>query len=77
MQTQYILLGYRIDWYFHGNIFAVETDENVHSNRNINYDIKLQKTIDQELGCVFTGTNPDKDDFHIIKGINEIFRHIK
>ena len=75
--TQDTLLGYRIDWYFRDDIFATETDENNHSKININYEIKLQKSIDQEFGCAFTATDPDKDDFHIFKAINKIFRNIK
>ena len=40
MQKQYNILGYRIDLYFHDYNHAIETDENGHSNRNIDYEIK-------------------------------------
>ena len=35
MQTQYKVLGYRIDLYFHECKLAIEIDENEHSDRNI------------------------------------------
>ena len=35
MQTQYKVLGYRIDLYFHEYKLAIEIDENEHSDRNI------------------------------------------
>ena len=34
MQTQYKVLGYRIDLYFQGYKLAIEIDENWHSDRN-------------------------------------------
>ena len=50
MQTQYNVLGYKIDLYFRDYKFAIEIDENRHSNRNIDYEIKRQNVIEQELG---------------------------
>ena len=35
MQTQYNVLGYRIDLYFHDCKLPVENDENGHSGRDI------------------------------------------
>ena len=49
MQTQQNILGYRIDLYFHDYKLAIEIDENGHSDRNIDYTIKRQKAIEQEL----------------------------
>ena len=71
MQTQYKVLSYRIDLYFY------EINENGHIDRNIDYEIKRQKEIEQELGCKFIKIDPDKEDFDIFKAVNEIFRHIK
>ena len=45
MQTQYSVLGYRFDLYFHDYKLAIEIDENGHSNRNIDFEIKRQKAI--------------------------------
>ena len=77
MQTQYSVLGYRIDLYFHDYTLAIEIDENGHSYRNIDCKIKRQKAIEQELGCKLIRVDPDKKDFSIFKAIDGIFRHIK
>ena len=39
---QYSKLGYRIDLYFHYYKLAIEIDENGHSDRNTEYEIKKQ-----------------------------------
>ena len=70
-------LSYRIDFYFHDYKLPIETDENGQSGRNIDYEIKGQKAMEQELGCKFTKNDPVKEDFDIFKTVNEIFRHIK
>ena len=45
MQTQNKLLSYRIVFYFHDFKLAIETDENEHSDRNIDYEmIKSSRT---------------------------------
>ena len=77
MQTQYSVLGYKIDLYFHEYKLAIEVDELGHNDRNIDYEIQRQKAIEKELGCVFVRINPDEKDFNIFKAINEIYRHIK
>ena len=43
MQTQYNVLGYRIDLYFHGYKLAIEIDENGHRDASIDYEIKTKK----------------------------------
>ena len=53
IETQYNVLSYRIDLYFHDYKLTIEIDENGHSDRNIDYKIKRQKTIEKELGCKF------------------------
>ena len=76
IQTQNNVLNYRIDLYFHDYKFAIEIDENEHSNRNIDYKIKRQKSIEQEFGCKFIRIDSDKGDYDLFKTANEIFRHI-
>ena len=44
MQTQYSMLGYGVDIYFHDYKLAIEIDENGHSDRNIDYKIKKSKS---------------------------------
>ena len=72
-----MLLEYRIDLYFHDYKLAIGIDENEQSNRNIEYEIKRQKAIEEELGCEFIRINLEKEDFNIFKVITEIIRYIK
>ena len=54
MQTQFSVLGYRINLYFHDYKLAIKMDKNGHNDRNIDYEVKGQKPIQQdELGCEF------------------------
>ena len=77
MQTQHIVLGYRIDFYFHGYMLAIEIDDSGHCEKNIAYELKRQKSIEQELGFVFIKIDPGKKVFDIYKAIDEIFKRIK
>ena len=77
MQTQYTVIGYRIDLYFHKYKLAIEVDELGHNDRNIDYEIQRQKALERELDCVFIRINPDEKDFKIFQEINKIHRHIK
>ena len=76
MQTQYTVLGYRIDLYFHKYKLAIEVDELGHNDRNIDYEIQRQKALERELDCAFIRINPDAADFNIFKEIKKIHRHI-
>ena len=76
MQKQYIVLGYRIDLYFHEYKLAIEVDELGHNDRNINDEIQRQQALERELNCVFIRINPDAIDFNIFKEINKIHKHI-
>ena len=77
MQTQYTVIGYRIDLYFHKYKLAIEVDELGHNDRNIDYEIQRQKALERELDCVFIRINPDETDFNIFKELNKIHRRIK
>ena len=77
MQTQYSVLGYRIDLYFHKYKIATEVDEKGHKDRNINHKIERQKPLERKLDCKFIRIDPDEEDFNIFKAINDIHRHIK
>ena len=46
MQTQYNVLSYRIDLYFHDYKLAIEIDQNGHNDRKIDCEIKRKKTIE-------------------------------
>ena len=71
------MFRYMIELYFHDYKLAIETDESGHCSRNIDYKIKRQKTIEQELVYKFIRIDPEKEDFDIFRAINEIFRHMK
>ena len=45
--------------------------------KNIDFEIKRQKAIEQELACKFIRIDPGKKVFDIFETINKIFRHIK
>ena len=77
MQTQYIVLGYKFDLYFHDYKLTIEIYENGHRDGNIDYEIKRHKVTEQERGCKFLRIDPDKEDFDIFKAVNEIYRRIK
>ena len=77
IQTQYSVLGYRIDLYFHEYKLAIEIDELGNTNRNINSEIEGQKALEKEINCILIRINPDEKDFNIFKEINKIHRHIK
>ena len=49
MQKQNSLLDYRIDLYFHDYKLAIKFDENGHSDKNIDDEIKRLNAITQNL----------------------------
>ena len=76
MQTQYTVLNYRIDLYFHKYKLAIEVDKLGHNDRNIDYKIQRQQSLERELSCIFIRINPDAIDFNIFKEIKKMHRHI-
>ena len=44
MQTQYTVIDYRIDLYFHKHKLGIEVDELGHADRNLNSDIERKKS---------------------------------
>ena len=77
MQTQYCVLGDRIDLYFHDYKLSIKVDELDQNDRSIDHEIQRQKAIEKELSCKFIRINPDEVNFNIFKAINKIQRHIK
>ena len=67
LSTRYNFVGYRIELYFHDYKVAIKIDENGHSNRNIEHELKRQKAIEQEVGCKFIRIDPNKIDFDILE----------
>ena len=77
MQTQYSVLGYRIDLYFHKHKLVIEVDELGNADRNLSKETEREKALEKELDCVFIRINPDEKNFNIFKEINKIHRHIE
>ena len=77
MQTQYSVLGYMIDLYFHKHKLVIEVDELGHADKNLSNEIERQKALRKELVCVFIKINPDRKNLSIFKEINKIHRHFK
>ena len=77
MQTQYAVLGHRIDLYFHEYKLAIEVHEKGHQDRDFNYEVQRQKALEEKRSCKFIRISPDEKNFNIFKAQNEIFRHIK
>ena len=53
IQTQYTVISYRIDLYFHKHKLAIKVDELGLADRNLNNQIERQKALERELDCVF------------------------
>ena len=70
------VLGYRIDAYFPKYKLAIEVDEQGHNNKDIDYEIRRQKTIGKELGCKFIRINPAKENFNIFVEIGKIHNYV-
>ena len=49
MQTQYSVLGYSINLYFHKHKLAIEVDELGHADRNLSNDTERQVTLKKNL----------------------------
>ena len=77
MLTQWNVLGYRVDLYFHEYKLPIEVDGNGHGDRSIDYEIKRQKVIKQGLGCKFIRIHAEKDGIDAFRTISEIFNYIK
>ena len=77
MDTQYIVLTYRVDLYFHDYKLAIEVDEKGHNDRGENYEKQRPEKIEKKLKCKFIRINSDEENFKISKVNNKIFRHIK
>ena len=58
IQTQYNVLGYRIDLYFHKH--KLQVDELGQTDRNLSNEIAKQRVLVKELDYVFIRINPDE-----------------
>ena len=70
MQGKYSAFDYRIDLSFCDYKLAIEVDENEYNNRNIDYETKRQKSLENEFGFKYIKIGPDKYNFDTFKAIN-------
>ena len=73
---QHNVLGYRTNTYFFKHKLAIEVDEQGHNDRDVDYEIIIQKAIENELGCEFIRINPAKENFNIFVEIGKIQNYI-
>ena len=76
MKRQFSIESYRIDLYFLEHKLASECDEHDHKDRDISYEIRRQKFIENQLNCKFIRYNPDPKDFMIQSILNKICQYI-
>ena len=76
MKRQFSIGSYRIDLYFPEQNLAIECDKHDHQDRDINYEIRRQKFIEDQLNCKFIHYNPDAKDFMTESVLNKIFQYI-
>ena len=76
METQYKVLNYRVDLYFHEYKVAIEIDEKGHKYRYQDYEKQREELI-EKLDCVFITINPDEENCKMQNANNKIFRHSK
>ena len=76
MKQQFSIGSYRIDLYFPEHKLAIECDEHDGKDRDIDYEIKWQAFIEDQLNCKFICYNPDAKGFTIEKIFNKIFQYI-
>ena len=77
METQYVVLTYKIDLYFIDYNLAIECNEDRHNLKRYlkNNEIREDK-IKNALNCVFIKYNPYEKNFNIFKLINQIYAYI-
>ena len=75
-KRQFSIQSYRIDLYFPEYKLAIQCDEHDHKYRDINYEIRRQTFIEDQLNSKFICYNPDAEDFTIEKVWNTIFQCI-
>ena len=70
IQSEYCVLRYRINLYFHDLKLAIKVDEFDHCDRDSDDKEDRDKELKKELGCKFIRINPDEENFNINKAIN-------
>ena len=73
---QHFVLGYKIDAYFLKHKLAIEVDERGHNDRDLEYEIEREKSLERKLDCKYIRINPAIENFNIFNEISKIHHHI-
>ena len=76
MNRQFSIGFYKNDLYFPKHKLAIEFDEHNHKDRDINYEIRRQKFIEDQLKCKYIRYNPNAKYFTIESVLSKIFQYI-
>ena len=76
MKQEFSIGFYRIVLCFPEHKLAIDCDEHGHKDRDINYEIRRQTFIEDQLNCKFIRYNPDAKDFTIERVLNKICQYI-
>ena len=77
MQTQYYVLGYKIDLYFPDYKIAIEDHEFNYIDRDPEYEAKIRTEIEEVLDSTFIRFNTtDAPNFKTNKALNGIYRQL-
>ena len=76
MKRQFSIASCRIDLYFPEHKLAIKCDEHDHEDRDIDYEIRRQAFIKDQLNCKFIRYNPGAKDFTIESIFNKIFQYV-
>ena len=77
MQTQYIVLAYRFDLYFHKHKLAIDVDELGHVDKILSNEIERQKVLEKEINCMFIRVNPERKNQHFQRNKQDTQAHWK
>ena len=76
MNRQFSIGFYENDLYFPEHKLVIEFDEHDHKDRDINYEIRRQKFIEDQLKCKYIRYNANAKDFTIESVLSKIFQYI-
>ena len=58
---------FRIDIYFTKYCLAIEIDEKGHTDRDLIFEEKRQKTLEKKLNCTFIRINTSKENLKLVE----------
>ena len=76
MKREFSIEFYRIDLYFSEHKLDIACEKHDHKDRDINYEIRRQNFIEDQLNFKFIRYNPDRNNFTIERVLNKIFQYV-